>query len=173
MSSSLTFACNFPSSIIVIVTMVKTRITDKGIIQEAGSGFEGSPSSVPSQTRTASATLTSGDQGVTIMSASQGVLTIRLPTAASAIGGIYIFRSASPSAHIISASSDTGNTIYTTSGTAIGLTGGLSLGGLPGSNASSITFPAVVGSACALMSDGNGWGYLFGSGTMVFAKGVA
>jgi hypothetical protein len=158
---------------IVIGIMVKVRVTDKGIIAEPGSGFEGTPTKMPSVTKTANTTLTSNDAGVIIMSASAGALTMTLPTAASAIGGMYVFRSTSPSAHIISASSNTGNTIYTMSGTAVGVTSGLSLGGLAGTNASSITFPAVAGSSVALMSDGNGWGVLFGSGSLVFAKGVA
>lgn len=154
--------------------MVKVRVTDRGIITEPGSGFEGAPTTVPSSTKTADTTLSALDAGVTVMSASQGVLTVTLPSAASAIGGIFVFRSSSPSAHVLTASTDAGNTIYTTSGTAVGQVGSLTSlgGGLPGTNASKITFPAVVGSSVAMMSDGNGWGVLFGSGTLAFSKGA-
>ncbi len=153
--------------------MVKVTITSQGIIQSPGSGVEGSFTKRPSSTLTANTTLTAADAGVIILSASQGALTITLPTAADAIGSSFIFRTTSPSAHIITSSADVGNVIYTPSGTAIGVTGGLSLGALPGTNASKITFPAVVGSSACITSDGLGWGYHFGSGSLTFSKGAA
>ena len=145
--------------------MVKTRITDAGIIQEPGSGFEGSITVVNSRTRTASATVTSQDVGINILSASQGALTMTMPTAASAPGNLFIFRSTSPSAHVITSSQDTGNVIVH------GIIGGAI--NVTGVNASKVTFPAVAGSSLLLISDGANWVVHGGSGSMTFAKGAA
>lgn len=144
--------------------MVKVRITDAGIIQEPGSGFEGSITHVSSATRTASATLTSGDVGVTVMSASQGVLTMTLPRASTSAGSIFVLKSASPSAHIITGSQDVGNTIVTNIVGAY-----LNVSGV---NASAATFPAVTNSSLALMSDGSSWILIGGSGSITFSKGA-
>lgn len=147
--------------------MVKIRVTDAGIIQEPGSGFEGAPTSVSVGTKTATSTLTAGDAGLTILSASQGALTITLPAVADAPGAMFIFRSTSPSAHIVSSSLDAGNRISVGAGT-------ITAADLvrSGTNASRITFPTLAGTSVALMSDGVSWLVLGGSGSMTFAKGV-
>jgi hypothetical protein len=143
--------------------MVKLKVTDKGLIAYPGSGFDGAFTSVPTQTKTASATLTAVETGVTILSASQGALTLTLPTAAASAGLNYIIRSSSPSAHVVTSSQDAGNVIC------VGLAGTLNESG---SNASSVTFPAVVNSSLVLLSDGANWCVLANSGSMTYAKGA-
>lgn len=144
--------------------MVKIRVTDRGIIQEQGSGFEGSPTSVSSTTRTASATLSNTDAGVTILSSSQGVLTLTMPEVSSAIGGMFIVRSTSPSAHVLTCSQNAGNRFVTRIGQ--------SSPNATGSQGDSITFPATAGTSIAMLSDGSHWLVLGGSGSMVFAAGA-
>lgn len=145
--------------------MVKTRITDQGVVIVPGSGFEGSISAVQSNTRTASAALGGNDAGVTVMSASQGVLTMTLPAVATSPGSMYIFRTTSPSAHIITSSADAGNIIVERYSNPTA--------NVTGSHGSSITFPAIVGSSVCLISDGANWNILGGSGSIVIAAGSA
>jgi len=145
--------------------MVKTRITDQGVIIVPGSGFEGSISAVQSNTRTASATLGGNDAGVTVISASQGVLTMTLPAVSTSPGSMFIFRSTSPSAHVITSSGDAGNTIVERYSNPAG--------NITGSHGSSITFPAIAGSSVCLMSDGANWCILGGSGSITIAAGSA
>lgn len=143
--------------------MVKVRITPQGIIEEQGSGFEGTAQTATSTTKTATATLTNENAGVVILSASAGALTMTLPTVASCVGQYMIIRSTSPSAHILTSSQDAGNVIF---------------GGTPGvlnatgSNASKITFPALEGACVGLLSTGAHWMMLACSGTMTLAKGA-
>jgi len=85
--------------------------------------------------------------GVYTLTASQGVLTTVLPLASAIPGGQLIFRSASPSAHILTGSQESVGTKV--------------IAGIPGSSVagvsaqgSRLTLPAVVGSSVSLVSDG-------------------
>lgn len=140
--------------------MVKTRITDKGIVQEPGSGFEG-PTPSASQTKTATFSLVHGDSGVIVMSASQGVLTGTMPDSSDASGKMFVFRSTSPSVHVLTASSGDGNVFSYRAG--INNAGTIETG----SHGSKLAFPAIAGSSVAMISDGNKWLIIGGSGSIV------
>lgn len=144
--------------------MVKTVITGKGVIQLPGNGFEASPSVAATQTRTASATLTANDAGVTVLTSSAGVLTMVMPTVAAAAGAMFVFRSTSPAAHIITCSQDTGNKFVRAYGQATA--------NATGSHGDSITLPATAGTSVAMIGDGANWLIIGGSGSITLAKGA-
>lgn len=134
--------------------MVKTRVTSAGIVSSPGSGFIGSFTEASQQTRRASATLTAADAGLIILSASQGALTMVLPRASDAPGASFIFRSTSPSAHVLTSSQDAGNVIITQS----------SFSDQLNTSGSIITFPPITGSSIMLMSEGVNW-FVLGRGS--------
>lgn len=126
---------------------------------EPGSGFEG-PNPVASQTKTATFSLAVDDAGVIIMSASAGALTGTMPSVSSGIGKMFVFRSTSPSAHVLTASAGDGNVFSQ-------LFAGTNGAGVnTGSHASKLALPAVANSSVAVLSDGAHWLIIGGSGTL-------
>lgn len=141
--------------------MPKVIISDsKGLVQESGSGVEINSSvtmaSLPKATVVAT---TAGDTlvspGVYTLSASAGVLTMVMPMASAVAGGMFVFRSTSPSAHILTGSQETNGT-KVFAGTP---------GATPDNLGSKLTLPAVVGSSVALISDGASFLLMASSGS--------
>ena len=141
--------------------MPKVIISDsKGLVQESGSGVEINSSvtmaSLPKATVVAA---TAGDTlvspGVYTLSASAGVLTMVMPMASAVAGGVFVFRSTSPSAHILTGSQETNGT-KVFAGTP---------GATPDNLGSKLTLPAVVGSSVALISDGASFLLMASSGS--------
>ena len=130
--------------------MPKTIIDHRGIYQIAdGDGFEiagaVTTSQLPTTTvsaKTTSATLTS--PGVYTLSGSSAALTMVLPLAADVAGGLFVFRSLSAHAHVLTSSQETGG-----SSVFAGMPGAT-----PANRGAAVTLPSVVGSSVALISDG-------------------
>jgi len=125
----------------------------QGLVTQGGSGVEFNSDSVifsatPTTTvRSITSDTTVAAAGVYTLTASQGVLTTVLPLASAIPGGQLIFRSASPSAHILTGSQESVGTKV--------------IAGIPGSSVagvsaqgSRLTLPGVVGSSVSLVSDG-------------------
>lgn len=135
--------------------MPKVVINDsRGLFQESGSGLSvdssvsiSSPvimSTLPKTTvsaKTSSTTIV--DPGVYTVS-STGALTMTMPLASDVPGGLFIFRSASAHAHVLTGSQEAGGTL---------VFAGMP-GATPANQGSALTLPAVVGSSVALISDG-------------------
>lgn len=130
--------------------MPKVVINDsQGLVQKAGSGVEISstvsmaslPTS-PVSNFTAATTIVA--PGVYTLSASQGVLTTTMPLASAVPGGLFVFRSTSPSAHVLTGSQESNGTL---------VFAGMA-GATPNNQGSALTLPAVEGSSVALISDG-------------------
>ena len=127
--------------------MPKVTISDtQGIVQSTGTGItiESKLSSFPSQTVnsvTATGAVTLG--GVYTVSGNS-VVTTTMPLASDAPGAMFIFRTLSAHAHILTGSQETAGTKV--------------FCGFPGTSVaaqgSSLALPAVVGSSVALISDG-------------------
>jgi hypothetical protein len=151
--------------------MVKTRVTDRGIICEPGSGFDAgslkvnggvSVTAVQSNTKTASFTMTSADAGVLVMSATNGVLTGTMPAASTCAGLTFVVRSSSPSAHVLTASAGDGNAfVEKWSNSVLDFTG---------SHGTKLVFPSVANSSVAMLCDGANWLVLGGSGSISLVK---
>jgi hypothetical protein len=93
--------------------------------------------------------------GVYNLSASAGVLTMVMPMASAVAGGVFVFRSTSPSAHILTGSQEAAGT-KVFAGTP---------GATPDNLGSKLTLPAVVGSSVALISDGASFLLMASSGS--------
>lgn len=137
--------------------MVKVRVTSRGIITEPGDGFEAAPTSTPSRTITSDTSLTTADVGLIVMSASAGVVTGTMPDTAAAAGAMFIFRSTSPSAHVLTASAGDGNCFVERSSNPVG--------NVTGSHGDKVIFPALAGSSVVMVSDGANWLITGGSGS--------
>lgn len=142
--------------------MVKVRITDRGIIEEAGSGIVsevGRPQLAGSGTVSTSTTLSAqAASGVTVISGSSAALTQTMPTAAASVGTMMVFRVGSAHAHVLTCSQETAGTRAFTkmSGT---------VGAGASGQGSLLTLPAIVGSSVAIMSDGTNLLIIGGSGS--------
>lgn len=84
-------------------------------------------------------TAVAGHAGVCTLSGSGAILTLKLPTAALAIGSEFIFRNVDARAHILSNSAETGGTLNIVSGATVG---------------TKITMAAVVDASVVFKSDG-------------------
>lgn len=144
--------------------MPKVVISDsKGLVQESGSGveinssvtFSSSPITSVSA-KTAAATLAS--PGVYTLSGSSA-LTWTMPLASAVPGGVFVFRTASAHAHLLTGSQEA-------SGTKV-------FAGMPGATpanqGSLLTFPSVQGSSVALVSDGASFLVMASSGSMTLS----
>lgn len=141
------------------MSMVKTRITSQGIIQEPGEGFEGISFSPSVFTRTADVTLTADDAGINVLSGTTIGVTGTLPLASAAAGKMFIFRSTSAQTHMLTASA--GNPLNAFSA---GVGGGFLQAS--SSNATRLTTAAFVGASVAMMSNGLSWLVLGSSGSL-------
>lgn len=130
--------------------MAKTIIDHRGIYQIAdGDGFEiagaVTTTQLPTTTvsaKTASETLTT--PGVFTLSGSGAALTMVLPLASAVPGGLFVFRTLSAHAHVLTSSQEAGgSTVFA------GIPGGT-----PNNCGAACTLPAVVGSSVALICDG-------------------
>lgn len=117
---------------------------------------------VGSQTKTANFTLTAGDAGVLVMSAANGVLTGTLPLASASPGTQFIFRTTSPSAHVLTASVGDGNVFVENRSNPAG--------NVTGSDGTKLVMPAIVGSSVVLLCDAVNWVVLGGSGTFTLSR---
>lgn len=135
----------------------------KGLYEVAGSGVEintgitlaSNPVSTVSA-QTAAGTLTSA--GVYTLSGSSA-LTWTMPLASSVPGGVFVFRTASAHAHILTGSQETaGTTVFS------GMPGAT-----PDGKGSRLTMPATQGSSVALISDGASFLVMAASGSMTLA----
>lgn len=138
--------------------MPKVVINDlNGLFQESGSGLSvdssvtiSSPvtmSTLPKSTvvaKTTAATIV--NPGVYTIS-STGALTMTMPLAADVPGGLFVFRSTSAHAHVLTGSQEAGGTL---------VFAGMP-GATPANQGSALTLPAVVGSSVALISDGKSY----------------
>lgn len=107
--------------------------------------------------KTASATLTA--PGVFTLSGSGAALTMVLPLASAVPGGLFVFRTLSAHAHVLTSSQETGgSTVFA------GLPGAT-----PANNGAACTLPAVVGSSVALISDGRNFLVTAASGSCVIS----
>lgn len=145
--------------------MPKIVINDsQGLVQERGSGVEISstvsmaslPTS-PVSNFTAATTVVA--PGVYTLSASQGVLTTTMPLASAVPGGLFVFRTTSPSAHVLTGSQEVNGTQVFAG----------HVGATPANAGSAITFPAVVGSSVALISDGKSYLFAAASGSFTIS----
>ena len=126
--------------------------SSKGLVQEAGSGINFSSDSIvfsslptsAAQTVSTSATITT--PGVYTLTASEGVLTAIMPLASAVPGGQFVFRSTSPSAHVLTGSQEA-------QGTKV-FAGQPGIFTAIGGQGSRLTLPGVEGSSIALISDG-------------------
>lgn len=147
--------------------MVKVRITDKGIIQEAGDGIvleTGGVKQVGSGTVSTTSTLTVQQVvGMTVLSSS-AVITGTMPLAANLAGSRMIFRVGSAHAHVLTGSAEAGGTKVFCR-----LPYSSSLGQSNVTNGSKLVLPAVVGSSVALLSDGVNLLVLCGSGSFTLS----
>lgn len=130
--------------------MPKVVVTNaKGLVQETGEGIEfrdGTPK-LPATSITANTTLTKGGS----YTPSGGVRTLTLPAAADVIGQMFVIRSASGHAHILTGS-DSGVASFCPSGGPIPLANSDAF--KAGGAAGKITFTATSGNSIVLISDG-------------------
>ena len=149
--------------------MPKVTINDsKGLLVEAGNGFV--VSSTPTftvtpiaslQTQTAATTI---QPGVHAVSGSQGVITLTLPQASTVPGGVFIVRSNSPSAHVLTGS-DPG--FVGTRSIVAPLTGSVPYAG-PQQVGSRLTFSAAAGNSVVLVCDGRNFLVTSQSGSFTY-----
>lgn len=144
--------------------MPKVTINDsQGLVQSAGSGVEinssVSMSSLPSTSvsaQTASGAVLS--PGVYTLSGSN-TLTMTMPLAASVAGGLFVFRSTSAHAHMLTGSLETNGTL---------VFAGMP-GAIPSNRGSNLALASVEGSSVALVSDGKSFLVTAASGSCVIS----
>lgn len=151
--------------------MVKTRITDRGIICEPGDGMVietqgntyNSPVRPSTQTLSANATLTAENAGMLVITSSTGgAKTITFPPVAGCGGLMFVIRNASADAHILTGTSTDQSRVFSGQfGNGVG-------GGTTG-HGSRLTMPAVIGTSVVLMGDGLHFVVCGTSGTMTLA----
>lgn len=136
---------------------------NQGLVQESGSGLEISstvsltsmPTS-PVSALTAATTIT--NPGVYTISGA-GILTMTMPLASSVPGGLFVFRAASAHAHVLTGSQEVNGTQVFAG----------HVGATPANAGSALTFPAVVGSSVALISDGKNYLFTAASGSFTIS----
>jgi hypothetical protein len=154
---------------------VKTQIGTSGVVQTkdasgcviaqdgANSGFLPYTNGV-SSTQTADITLTVANAGITVLSASTGVLTATMPSCASAIGSLFVFRSTSLSGQVLTGSAtDAGKKCFVVQPVAP-ITASYACAG------SKLLMASPAGSSVAMLSDGNSWLVLSSSGSLVLSQ---
>ena len=109
-----------------------------------------SPHKLPTNTITTATTLSAGDAGLHTVSGSAAITTV-LPLASTAAGSMFVFRSLSAHAHVITGSQEVNGTVALTDGTSQG---------------SSLALSAVVNSSVALLCDGANWIVMANSGSL-------
>ncbi len=132
-----------------------TYTSSKGLIQEAGSGitFDNSPVLASPTVFTAAANNTGSLPGLYTIS-STGAATVKMPLASAVPGGMFVFRSTTAQAHILTGSGETGGTKVFSSAT---------------TNGSSLALNNVVGSSVVLVSDGRSFLVSAISGTITIS----
>lgn len=135
----------------------------KGLYEVAGSGIEIGAgvtfSSTPvTEVRAQTSAGTLSDAGVYTLSGSSA-LTWVMPLASSVPGGVFVFRTASAHAHILTGSQEAAGTKV--------------FAGMPGATpdgqGSSLTMPSTQGSSVALISDGASFLVMASSGSVALA----
>lgn len=141
--------------------MVKVRITDRGIIQEAGSGViseVGRAQVAGSGTVSATSTLTAQQVAGILVISGTAALTQTLPRAVDCAGIPMVFRAGSAHSHVLTCSQETAGTRAFTK-----VSG--SIGAGASGQGSALTMANIVGSSVVVMSDGVNLIVLGGSGS--------
>lgn len=135
----------------------------KGLVQETGSGisFDVLPYTSATTTITTTANNTGSLPGVYVITAG-GVATVKMPTAASYPGGMFIFRNGDTNANVLTGSGEVAGTKV--------------FAGVPGTSSltlstvgSQLTIPGVTGCSVTLISDGVNYQILAASGSYTIA----
>lgn len=155
--------------------MVKTTISNNGVIQSPGagvtitadtmtitSGTGVSPFALTPKAQTDTRTLTSIHAGnMTLSSSTGGAKTLTMPVANTVPGAFFTVLSLSADAHVLTASGEpNGTKAFTVPTCGIDVTG---------SSGSKVTLEAVASSSIALICDGVNYLVIGGSGTITFS----
>ena len=137
--------------------MPKVTINDsKGLLVEAGSGFYVASNPIASlQSQTAANTIT---PGVHLVSGTASAITLTLPLASAVPGGLFVVRSASVHAHILTGT-DSGSECIVAP-----ITGALG----KQQTGSRLTFTSGVGNSVSLLSDGKNFLVTSQSGSFTY-----
>ncbi len=123
-----------------------------------------SPFRLPTTRLSTNTTLSADSGGVyAITSSTGGAKTITLPAASAAPGIMYVFRSLSADAHVITAS----NEVVKTKAISFGAPSGSTSSGTVGSR---LAFPATIGCSAAMVGTGQGWLVLSVSGSVIVSE---
>jgi hypothetical protein len=144
--------------------IVSTKDASGVVIEQNGANSGFLPyGGAATSTQTANVTLTVANAGLTLLSASQGVLTATMPSCADAIGSMFVLRTTSPSAHVLTASStDAGTRTFCVNPVAPITSTYVAAG-------SKLVMANVAGSSVALFSDGVSWLVLSASGSVALS----
>lgn len=122
------------------------------------------PYNLNSTTKTANATLTNADAGITLVSGTASALTVTMPAAPAAPGSLFIIRSLSAHAHVITGSTSDAGVLFVERG----MMAGPLVTNFSGSQGQRLTMPATANASVVMMSDGVRWCVFGGSGSLTY-----